>query len=135
MLLKQLFEMSAQELRDSEYVIEWLFKDLNLDVVWSKHFVQRVTGREQDVQKAELIDAFKKLKDKYGSRLVQAQRNHEHFVAVLKDMATELNIPFAVHFDKNDPRKHKYMLYGITIMRKSPEKFVTNMSGGQDLPV
>lgn len=127
--------MSTQELRDSEYVIEWLFKDLKLDVVWSTHFVQRVTGREQNVQKQELVAAFQKLKEKYGSRLVQAQQNHEHFVAVLKDLSSELNIPFAVHFDKENPHKHKYTLYGITIMRKPPEKFVSNASGGQDLTV
>ena len=30
-----LHEMSDQDLKDAEYVIEYLFKDLKLDVVWS----------------------------------------------------------------------------------------------------
>ena len=38
MKLKDLYEMSMQDLRDAERVIEYLFKDLGLDVVWSTHF-------------------------------------------------------------------------------------------------
>lgn len=133
MRIRQLYEMSLQDLKDAELAIEWLFKDLRLDVVWTNHFVQRVTGRESDVTKVELMSAFSKMKKLYGQRLQMAQHDHEHFVAVLKDLSTNLNIPFAVHFDSVG--RPKYTLSGITIMRKDPAKFHTNVSGGTELPV
>ena len=135
MKLKDLYEMSMQDLRDAERVIEYLFKDLGLDVVWSTHFKDRVQGREADVTKYELADAFKKLKEKYGARLIAARNNHNEFVGILKDLATELNIPFAIHFDRKNPLNNKYKLHGITIMRKDPKRFVANVSGGTELRV
>ena len=135
MKLKDLYEMSMQDLRDAERVIEYLFKDLGLDVVWSTHFKDRVQGREADVTKFELAGAFQKLKEKYGERLRAARNNHKEFLGILKDMATDLNIPFAVEFDHRNPRNNKYILRGITIMRKDPERFKTNVSGGTELRV
>ncbi len=138
MLLRDLYEMSMQDLRDAERVIEWLFKDLKLDVVWTSHFVDRVTdqgGREADVTKFELADAFKKMKERYGDRLIKARNNHKEFVAILKDMASDLNIPFAIDFDRRTPYNNKYRLRGITIMRKDPQKFRPNVSGGTELRV
>jgi hypothetical protein len=131
-LIQTLLEMSDQDLRDAEYVIEWLFKDLKIDVVWSNHFKQRVTDREQNVTKAELVTMFQKLKAKYGDLLKQAQHNHEHFVAVLTDISTDLNVPFAIHFDNDTP---KYKLHGITIMRKKGAQFHANVAGGHALAV
>lgn len=135
MKLQDLYEMPMQDLRDAEYVIEYLFKDLGLDVVWSTHFKDRVQGREDNVTKFELIEAFKKMKQKYGDRLRTARDDHQHFVGVLKDLATELNIPFAIDFDRGNPLKNKYILRGITIMRKDPNRFVANVSGGAELKV
>jgi hypothetical protein len=134
MKLIDLFEMSTQDLRDTQRALEWLFDDLKLDVVISTHFQSRVLdNREQAVTKEEVINAFSKLKRKYGSLLVQAQHNHEHFVAVLKDMSTQLNIPFAIHFDHDNVPTYKMHL--ITIMRKNPGNFKANNAGGQDLAV
>jgi hypothetical protein len=138
MRLADLHEMSMQDLRDAERVIEWMFKDLNLDVVWTTHFVDRVSdegGREATVTKFELADAFKRMKEKYGNRLLQAKNNHREFVGILKDMAADLNIPFAIDFDRRNPLNNKYRLRGITIMRKDPKRFRPNVSGGTELPV
>lgn len=135
MKLCDLHEMSMQDLRDAEYVIEFLFKDLGLDVVWTTHFKERIIGREADVTKFELAGAFQKLKQKYGERLRQARDNHREFIGVLKDIATELNIPFAIDFDRRNSRNNKYVLRGITIMRKDPNRFVANISGGAELKV
>lgn len=135
MKLKDLYEMSMQDLHDAEYVIEYLFKDLGLDVIWTTHFKDRIQGREADVTKFELAGAFQKMKEKYGERLKVARANHQQFVGVLKDLATELNIPFAIDFDHRNPLNNKYKLRGITIMRKDPKTFVTNVSGGTELKV
>lgn len=128
-------EMSMQELRDAEYVIEYLFKDLGIDVIWTTHFKDRIEGREADVTKFELAEAFKKMKERYGERLQAARDNHREFVGILKDMASELNIPFAVEFDRKNPRNNKYILRGITIMRKDPKRFRANVGGGTELRV
>lgn len=135
MKVKDLFEMSYQDLRDAEYVIEYLFKDLGLDVVWTTHFIDRIEGREADVSKEELIGTFKKMKEKYGPRLLAAKDRHNEFVGILKDLATDLNIPFAIDFNKRNPANNKYRLRGITIMRKDPRTFRSNMSGGVELRV
>lgn len=133
MRLQELNEMSARDLRDAEYVIEWLFKDLNLDVVWTTHFKQRAEGREADVTKQELIDMFNKLKQKYGNRLKIARDNHVTIKWVLHDLANDLNIPFTIDFDQENPWKNKYHLRGITILRKDPKEFRKNAEGGQDV--
>lgn len=135
MKLKDLHEMSMQDLRDAEHVIEYLFKDLGIDVVWTTHFQDRIQGRESNVTKFELAGAFQKLKEKYGDRLKQARDNHKAFVGILKDLATELNIPFAVEFDRRNHRNNKYKLRGITIMRKDPKRFRANFGGGAELTV
>lgn len=132
---KSLHEMSAQDLQDAERVIEYLFKDLKLDVVWTTHFKDRIQGREADVTKFELAGAFQKMKEKYGQRLTDARNSHQEFVGVLKDLATELNIPFAIDFDRRNSLNNKYKLRGITIMRKDPKRFVSNISGGAELSV
>jgi len=132
---ESLHEMSAQDLQDAERVIEYLFKHLNLDVVWTTHFKDRIQGRESDVTKYELAGAFQKMKEKYGERLLAARENHREFVGVLKDLATELNIPFAIDFDRKNSLNNKYKLRGITIMRKDPKTFVANVSGGTELRV
>lgn len=133
--LKQVIEMSQQQLQDAEYIIEWLFKDLQLDIIWSAHFKQRIEGREKDVRTDELISAFKKLKEKYGAQLIAAKNTREEFVGILKDLSTDLNIPFAIDFDKEKPPNHKYHLRGITIVRKDPKRFRANISGGIELRV
>jgi hypothetical protein len=135
MKLKDLYEMSMQDLKDAEHVIEYLFKDLGIDVIWTTHFKDRIQGREDDVTKFELAGAFQKMKQRYGDRLRAARDNHKEFVGVLKDLATELNIPFAIDFDRRNPLKNKYVLRGITIMRKDPNRFVANVSGGAELKV
>jgi hypothetical protein len=130
-LNKILDEMSARDLHDAEMVIEYLFKDLKLDVVWTTHFKERIMGREEGVSKEELIDSFRRMKQKYGDLLTRARDDQQQFTAVLKDISHELNIPFAVDFS----RKYgtKYILRGITIMRKS--NFHNNAEGGVELRV
>lgn len=137
MKLIDLQEMSMQDLKDAERVIEYLFKNLHLDVVWTTHFIDRVSdgGREEDVTKFELAGAFQKMRDKYGQRLLQARNNHKEFVAILKDLAADLNIPFAIDFDRKNPQNNTYRLRGITIMRKDPKAFKANASGGAELQV
>ena len=135
MKLADLFEMSMQDLRTAEDLIERMFKDLELDVIWTTHFKERIVGREENVSLPELVDAFRRMKQKYGPALQASKDNHERFEAVLKDLAHDLNIPFAIDFSHKDPRSRKYNLRGITIMRKDPSRFHINAAGGKELTI
>lgn len=135
MKLKELYEMSYQDLRYAEQIIDRLFHDLGIDVEWSTHFVDRLEGREQDVTREELVLAFKKLREKYSRRLLSAKDRQREFVAVLKDMASDLNIPFSIDYNKVNPENNKYVMRGITIMRKNPRDFKTSHSGSPELKV
>jgi hypothetical protein len=123
MKLKHLFEMEYSDLRTTEDIISRMFKDLELDVSWTVHFKERAVNREEGITSVDLIAAFRKLKDKYGPVLQAAHNNHEKMEVVLQDISTELNIPFGIDFTHKDPKKRKYLLRGITIMRKTPDKF------------
>ena len=128
----QVVEMSMQELRTAESLIERFFRDLNIDVQWSKHFVVRVLdgGREENVTVPELAEAFAKMKRKYGQQLQQAREQGRDFLAVLQDLGTKLNIVFDIDFHPGSQAlPHKYVLHGITLMRKNPREFRPNQRG------
>lgn len=137
-LSSSLTEMSVTDLRTAESLIERFFRDLSIDVEWSKHFVARVLdgGREEDVTVVELADAFAKMKRKYGQQLLQARNDHRQFLGVLQDIGRKLNIVFNIDFQGGSSTlPNKYLLHGITIMRKSPWQFRSNQQGGKILRV
>lgn len=131
-------EMSIGQLHTVEAQIERFFRDLNIEVQWTRHFVARVSdgGREQDVSPEELAHAFAKLKRKYGQVLQHAHDNHERFVALLQDIGAKLNIVFDIEFQAGSSAyPHKYVLHGITIMRKRPSEFRSGVAGTKVLKV
>lgn len=125
MKIIDLFEMTQSELMSTRAVIAKMFDELDMKVHWTHHFNdERRAGREEDVEKEELLNAFRKMMQKYGPDLqyaarIGALRNVE---IVLKDMASELNIPFEIRQMKGH---RAFQLRGITIMRKDPNKFHT----------
>lgn len=121
-LLAPVNEMSAVELRSAKDIITRMFKELNLDIIWTVHFKDRAQDRDDAITPVELIDAFRKMKDKYGADLVAAKDNHEQFFGLLQDLSTEINVPFSVDFNKTN-RSGKYELSGMTIMHMDPNKF------------
>lgn len=146
MRLQHLKEMSNRELFSAEQQIDRLFRDIGIDVRFSRHAMNRVLddndparreydanqyARDTDVTQEELVAAFKQLKDKYGRLLLKARDNPEEFVGVLKDVATKLNLPFVIDYDIVRKRMHDLVVK--TIMRKAD--FRTDRSGGRELPV
>lgn len=129
-----LTELSWDEAKRVEQYLDRMFKNLGLDVEFSKHFLDRVvdeddyrrdgysSARDSDVSKEELIDAFTHLKQKYGRKLYMARKNPREFSAILKDVSTDLNIPFTIDYDKVEKKMHE--LRAITAMRK--KHFVSN---------
>jgi hypothetical protein len=106
--------ISKAELDSIEEYADRLFKELHLDVDFSRHFRERVNDprNEKPISSAELIGLFKRAFEKSGKIIAEMPPNAE---AVLQDMRTDLNTPFVI---EHDPRKGVLDLVLKTIMRK-----------------
>lgn len=123
--MKLLELKSPAELTYLETALQGLFSDLGLEVHFTKHFVERLFGREQKVSVREIIGAFQKLKAKYRLKLEQA-KDYGELEGIIKDFGHDLNIVFKIE----DPN-----LEAITIMRKDPNQFHVNSQGGIEFRV
>lgn len=122
----KLFELkSSQEVVELEAQLDALMRPVGLDVEFSRHFVERLLGRERNVTKEEIVQAFAKLKSKYKQRLLSAKKKPD-YEAVLKDFGNDLNIVFGIKGGE---------LKNITIKQKDPTQFHINMQGGDELKV
>ena len=137
MRLKQfLNEMAQRDLQSLEHIVDDMFRQIGLDVYFTNHFRQRILdngreARDTDVTPDEIYNAFKKMKMQYGSRLYDARTDPKEFIGILKDISTNLNIPFTIDYDKVHKGLHK--LTAMTLMRK--KHFVPNANGGRILTV
>lgn len=103
--------------RDLDYVEDFaddMFRNVNIDVEFTRHFIDRVNDSRNnpEIESNELMDLFSKLYKKYGQKLPNF-RNGTH--AVVRDMNSNLNIPFELYYDKSSKQ---WELRNMTIMRK-----------------
>ena len=134
MKLNDLFEMSDNDLDRAEQAIDSMFRELGLDIIFTKHFRERTIGdgaRDADVTAKEVFSAFNKLKVRYGRELYAAKDNPEQFVGLLKDISTSINMPFSIDYDRVSKGLHNLRV--VTVMRK--KNFVPNSDGGKVLTV
>lgn len=123
----KLFELkSTAEVVELERQLDDLMRPVGLDVTFSRHFVERLLGREKPVTIDEVRAAFEKLKRKFKNRLLRAKKEPSNVRRVLQDFDTNLNILFAV---VPDPQGG-FDLANITIKRKDPSDFRTNTPSG-----
>ena len=123
MLLHELHNVG--EVNTLELQLDNMFRSLGLDVEFSRHFVQRILGRDSDISIDDVTHAFSELKKKYKKRLLSAKKK-PGYEAVLKDFSKDLNVVFGIKGDE---------LTNITIMKKDPNKFHVNNQGGDELKV
>jgi len=112
-MLEAIFEdISKQQLNYAEDIIDALWSRLGIDVKFSKHFFDRINDSRNDKQITvdELVALFKKEYKEHGHVIKLLDPEDE---AVMKDLFSKLNIPFAVN-DKGDGKE----LVAKTIMRK-----------------
>jgi hypothetical protein len=122
----KLFELQTpDEVRELERQLDSLMRSVGLDVEFSRHFVERLLGREQRVTIEEVVGAFNKLKRKYKRRLLSAKKAPD-YEAVLKDFSNDLNIVFGIRGNE---------LVNVTIKKKDPAAFHINNKGGDELRV
>jgi hypothetical protein len=97
-----------------------LFKVLNVDVSFTKHFLDRVNdsrnGKPITVDELQLL--FKKTIQKYGKKIPALGPDAE---AVLNDMQTQINLPFVLKWDRDS---EELDLVAKTVMRK--KNFMTH---------
>jgi hypothetical protein len=108
--------ISPQQLDELEKYIDRLFAAVGLDIEFTYHFKQRL-GDERNkkpITVMELQRLFKKVHKQMrrGKDLVELGPEAE---AVLKDLATNINIPFVLNWDKQN---QEFDLIAKTVMRK-----------------
>jgi hypothetical protein len=106
--------ITTRELDLVEDYADKLFKELGLDVEFSKHFRERVNDprNSKPITPAELIGLFKRAYSKSGKEISEMPPSAE---AVIQDMRTDLNTPFVIEYDT---RTGELDLVMKTIMRK-----------------
>jgi len=92
-------KITHNELDNIENFIDNLFKALNIDVIFTTHFYDRLndTRNINDIEPEELIHLFKNFFVKYKDKINLIPLNKD---SILKDLQTKLNLPFIMQYDK-----------------------------------
>lgn len=110
--------ISVTQLRDIESYADKLFKEFGIDVELQdasrSHFFYRLNDPRNSppISYFEIRDIFRKAAKKYGNLIAS---KYDGFSAVLKDMASNINIPFMISIDK---KNKEIDLIPKTVMRK-----------------
>ena len=107
-------EITKSDLNQIEKIADEWFEDYGIDVEFTYHFLERVNDPRngKPISAEELEDLFIKTAEKYGKKLSDFPDNFE---AVLNDLRTSINLPFALNYDA---RNDEMDLVAKTIMRK-----------------
>lgn len=112
-------QITKTQLQRIEQYADKLFKAFGIDIEFQDvykgtHFFQRLNDPRNQTQitSEELRDLFRKTSLKYGEKLSSANNGYE---AVLKDMESDINMPFIIKFDRVN---RELDLVPKTIMRK-----------------
>lgn len=97
-----------------EQYLDALFSRLDMDVEFTRHFLDRVNDprNKEQITLKELAILFKDAYTKYGKRISQMGPDAE---AVIKDMRSDVNVPFVLNWDN---RNQELVLVAKTVMRK-----------------
>lgn len=111
-------ELDDKALKEVERYADKLFSKLNIDIEFGRHFKERVNDSRngKPISSAELIKLFKDTYKKHGKKISEMPDEAQ---AVIKAMATDLNMPFIFKWDK---RNQEFDLAPKTIMRKKDFK-------------
>ena len=117
--------ITPQQLEELETYMDRLFAVANLDIEFTRHFKDRMNDARNSspITISELQRMFKKVHRQMhkGKDLVELGPEAE---AVLKDLASNINIPFIIKWDQEDL---EFDLIAKTIMRKPNFKTSNNI--------
>jgi len=102
------------DLKNLELWADKLFSKVGLDVEFTRHFKTRVNDErnKKQITFSELTRLFRETYKTHGKKIAMLSPNIE---AVLKDLETQLNVPFALKYDRST---QELDLVAKTIMRK-----------------
>jgi hypothetical protein len=122
--------VTAVDMKQLETFADRIFADVGIDVEFTKHFMDRVNSERNDkpIVPAELTRLFKQERKRYGKPIAQMGPDSE---AVMRDLQTNINVPFALVFDKaND----ELDLIAKTVMRKKDFDTPNRVFAVEDTP-
>ena len=105
-----LVELNDSEIKSLESYLDRIFAIIDVDVDFTKHFKDRLRGRESELKQQTIKDSFNKLLKKYKERIV----NSPDVNAILQDMSNNINVPFVITKLKDGT----YEMDTLTIMKK-----------------
>lgn len=115
----RLFEFDKQyitkdQLSKLEYYLDLLYAQNGVDVEFTRHFLDRVNDERngEPITIKELVDIFTNAQKIHGDKLSHSE---DGWQAVLKDVRTDINSPFALQKNK---KNGKIDLIAKTVMRK-----------------
>ena len=108
-------KVSQKQLTDLEKFADRLLAKFDIDVEFTRHFLDRVNDarNDPDITISELQKLFKKIQKAKGEKLKDAKGTE----VVLKDLVSDLNIPAVIKFKNGE-----FIITGKTIMRKKDFK-------------
>jgi hypothetical protein len=98
-----------------EVFADRLFAKVGIDVEFTRHFLNRVNDERnvKQITMSELTRLFKQEYKRWGKPIAQLGPDAE---AVMRDMATDINLPFALRWDH---KNNELDLIAKTVMRKA----------------
>jgi hypothetical protein len=111
-------EVTQSQLDALEKVLDRVFAQVGIDVEFTRHFLDRVNDERnrRQITIKELGLLFKKEFMQYGKPIARLGPDAE---AVMKDMESDINVPFALRWDANN---NELDLIAKTVMRKQDFK-------------
>jgi hypothetical protein len=111
-------KVTQSDIQQLERFADSLFGKVGIDVEFTRHFLNRVNDERnvKQITMAELTRLFKQEFKRWGKQIAQLGPDAE---AVMKDMATDVNMPFALQWDSESKELD---LIAKTVMRKKDFK-------------
>lgn len=108
-------EISRDELKALEDYADYLFSKLGIDVVFTKHFKDRINDARsgRPISYEEMAEFFKRAYHQAGEEISELPVGVS---AILKDIFSKINVPFIV---QDDIKNKEHDLVLKTVIRKS----------------
>lgn len=110
--------VSQSELNELEQYLDALYARDDIDVEFTRHFLDRVNDERnrKQITTGELFSMFGKAEQKYGDEFASMGDRAQ---AVINDVGKQINTPFVLRWD---PRRKMFELIAKTVMRKKDFK-------------
>ena len=122
--------VTAVDIQQLEQFADRIFANVGIDVEFTNHFKDRVNSErnQKPIVPAELTRLFKQERKRYGKPIAQMGPDSE---AVLRDVQTDINVPFALVLDKDN---NELDLIAKTVMRKKDFSTPNRVFAVEDSP-